>query len=320
MKIVYYFLKAFLILFTLFGLLGILGMATTSGDTTSIIIMCIWSLIGILLLILLSKHKASFVKSNIPLPTNTHIDNSVSEKNISDINAESASNTDSNSTITAESIYKNIDSLKSNNFSIIVPKSKNGEPMQYSYRNQEILDLDFDVAMKSASENSWELSAQSDGNRIALYSGADKIGYLGGTHVDMLHDWINRNDPYTIYLEGIYSENKTGIAYLVFYRDNRKYMSFREQTIVKLTNFRKEDSQMVIPFLNGGEELDLSEQYNDNSGTEYISVEESSVEIGRLPKKASDRYFNEGAAACYFDHSDYDDEKDVYIPYVVIYW
>ena len=279
---------------------------------------CIMCVVFLVSLIGLQSRKQEFFGSNSPAPLNTKSDTHTDSK--ADVVSKPGSIT--TSTIPADTVPAEpvTEKPKESKPDIVVPHTKDGAPMQYNYRNQEILDLDFDVAMKAAAENSWELSAKVDGDRIALYYSDSKIGYLGGTHVNMLQDWIKRNDPYTIYLEGIDSENKTAIAFLIFYRDNRKYMSFREQTTVKLTSYRKQDSQMVIAFLNEGEELDLSEEYNDNTGNEYVAVEESSVEIGRLPKKVADRYFNEGAAACYFDHSDYDDEKDIYIPYVIIYW
>ena len=36
--------------------------------------------------------------------------------------------------------------------------------------------------------------------------------------------------------------------------------------------------------------------------------------------KDAQRYFDEGAAAVFVDHVDYDNEKDRSIPYVKIYW
>ena len=305
-KVVYYYL--FKILFFLFLFISLYNLIENISTFNFIMF-----IVALALGIWWQSRKQEFFNSSSPAPLNTQSDAHTDSK------ADDVAKPDSvtTSTVPSESV---VEKPKEPKPDIVVPHTKDGAPMQYNYRNQEILDLDFDVAMKAAAEKSWELSAKVDGDRIALYYSDSKIGYLGGTHVDMLQDWIKRNDPYTIYLEGIDSENKTAIAFLIFYRDNRKYMSFREQTTVKLTSYRKQDSQMVIAFLNEGEELDLSEEYNDNTGNEYVAVEESSVEIGRLPKKVADRYFNEGAAACYFDHSDYDDEKDIYIPYVIIYW
>lgn len=305
-KVVYYYLLK-LVLFCFFVFYAYRLIQDFSWFNGIMCIIFLISLTG------LQSRKQEFFRSDSSAPLNPQSDTHVDNKS----GAISKPDSFTSSAVSTEPV---IEKPKEPKPDIVVPHTKDGAPMQYNYRNQEILDLDFDVAMKAANENSWELSAKVDGDRISLYYNDSKIGYLGGTHVDMLQDWIKRNDPYTIYLEGIDSENKTAIAFLIFYRDNRKYMSFREQTTVKLTSYRKQDSQMVIAFLNEGEELELSEEYNDNSGNEYVAVEESSVEIGRLPKKVADRYLNEGAAACYFDHSDYDDEKDIYIPYVVIYW
>lgn len=305
-KVVYYYL--FKILFFLFLFISLYNLIENISMFNFIMFIA-----ALVLSVWWQGRKQEFFRSNSPAPLNTQSDTYADNK----VAAISKPDSVTTSAVSSEPVGEKPKEPKPD---IVVPHTKDGAPMQYNYRNQEILDLNFDVAMRAANENSWELSAKVDGDRISLYYNDSKIGYLGGTHVDMLQDWIKRNDPYTIYLEGIDSENKTAIAFLIFYRDNRKYMSFREQTTVKLTSYRKQDSQMVIAFLNEGEELELSEEYNDNSGNEYVAVEESSVEIGRLPKKVADRYLNEGAAACYFDHSDYDDEKDIYIPYVVIYW
>lgn len=210
--------------------------------------------------------------------------------------------------------------VKEEKFELLVPKYKNSAPLAYQYGHQEILDLNYNLAIEAAQNNCWELTAEPEEDSIALYSNHKKIGILGGIRVDMLKDWIRNKDPYTIYLEGINSQDKKAIAYIAFYRDKRTKMSYREQTIVKLTNFRKEDSQMIISYLKNGDELELTEEYNDNADIEYVGVEESYTEIGRLPKKVSNRYSEEGAAGCFFDHADYDDDKDIYIPYVVIYW
>ena len=74
----------------------------------------------------------------------------------------------------------------------------------------------------------WELSANIEDGNVTLYSGENRIGILGGKRVEMMKDWIKNNDPYTIILEGIDSENKKAIAYLAFYRDKRAKMSYRE--------------------------------------------------------------------------------------------
>lgn len=209
---------------------------------------------------------------------------------------------------------------KQDKFEISIPKRKNNVPLAYQYQHQDILSLNIESAIKATENNALELSAQIDGNDVLLYSRREKIGILGGNRIDMLKDWIRNNEPYLIYLEGIDTENKKAIVHLAFYRDKREKMSWREHVTIKLTNYKKEDAQMVIPVLENGNELDLNENYSDRSASEYVGVEESYVEIGRLPKKMCERYLEEGAAGCFFDHADYDEEKDVYIPYVTIYW
>lgn len=200
---------------------------------------------------------------------------------------------------------------------ITIPNSKDGIPLAYKYSKQEIAQLNYDVAMTAVHNNSWELSAALENNEISLYLDGAKIGILSGTHVDMMKDWIKNEEPYLIYLENINTEQKTAVASLFFYRDKRKSLAYREQTVVKLTRYSDEYAQLTIPFLTPGTELDISEEYDLD--TDYVSIS-SGFEIGRLPKKISERYFEEGAAACFFDHYEEDPNSLKYIPFVSIYW
>ena len=304
------FLSTLSALFSLFGIIGI-AVFISEKDIAAMIFFTIWSMLGVFLFIFFLKHskKKPGLKSRDIPSEQSGKESGINKRMISyHVNIH-------------DKIINSVqESKRKERFNIDIPKRKNNSPLAYQYNHQEILGLNYDFAIKCAKNNTWELSANIEDGNVALYSGENRIGILGGKRVEMMKDWIKNKEPYAIILEGVDSENKKAIAYLAFYRDKRAKMSYREQTTFKLTNYRKEDQQMVISSLENGDELYLSEEYNDRTDSEYISVEESNIEIGRLPKKASDRYFNEGAAGCFFDHSDYDCEKDIYIPYVTIYW
>lgn len=310
-------------LFLLFGIMGI-AVFINEKDIAALIFFTIWSILGAFLFVFFlrssrikrsrhAKHNDAKIEHH-----NKPTTRSIATETKKDYSKLETSN--SNNEIHRQIIDSVQHSDRKEKFNVDIPKRKNNAPLAYQYNHQEILELNYNFAIECAKNNMWELSANIEDGNVTLYSGENRIGILGGKRVEMIKDLIKNNDPYTIILEGIDSENKKAIAYLAFYRDKRAKMSYREQTIVKLTNCRKDDQQMIISSLESGDELYLSEEYNDRTDSEYVSVEESYVEIGRLPKKACERYLEEGAAGCFFDHNDYDEEKDVYTPYVTIYW
>lgn len=310
-------------LFLLFGIMGI-AVFINEKDIAALIFFTIWSILGAFLFVFFLKRsrirKAKHTKRNSARNRNHNksphqMREKESAKDRSELKTANRHN-EIHSTI-IDSVQRSVQNEK---FHVDIPKRKNNAPLAYQYNHQEILDLNYDFAVECAQNNMWELSANIEDGNVTLYSGENRIGILGGKRVEMMKDWIKNKEPYTIILEGIDSENKKAIAYLAFYRDKRAKMSYREQATVKLTNCRKDDQQMIISSLESGDELYLSEEYNDRTDSEYVAVEESCVEIGRLPKKACERYLDEGAAGCFFDHNDYDEEKDIYTPYVTIYW
>lgn len=310
-------------LFLLFGIMGI-AVFINEKDIAALIFFTIWSILGAFLFVFFLKRsrirKAKHTKRNSARNRNHNksphqMREKESAKDRSELKTANRHNEIHRTII--DSVQRSVQNEK---FHVDIPKRKNNAPLAYQYNHQEILDLNYGFAIECAQNNMWELSANIEDGNVTLYSGENRIGILGGKHIEMMKDWIKNKEPYTIILEGIDPENKKAIAYLAFYRDKRAKMSYREQTTVKLTNCRKDNQQMIISSLESGDELYLSEEYNDRTDSEYVSVEESYVEIGRLPKKACERYLEEGAAGCFFDHNDYDEEKDVYTPYVTIYW
>lgn len=325
-KVLMIFLSILSGLFLLFGIMGI-AVFINEKDIAALIFFTIWSLLGAFLFVFFlrssrikrsrrAKHNDAKIEHH-----NKSTTRSIATETKKDYSKLETSNINNEIHRQIIDSVQHSDRKEKFNVDIVdIPKRKNNAPLAYQYNHQEILELNYNFVIECAQNNMWELSANIEDGNVTLYSGENRIGILGGKRVEMMKDWIKNNDPYTIILEGIDSENKKAIAYLAFYRDKRAKMSYREQTIVKLTNCRKDDQQMIISSLESGDELYLSEEYNDRTDSEYVAVEESCVEIGRLPKKACERYLDEGAAGCFFDHNDYDEDKDVYTPYVTIYW
>lgn len=311
-NVVFAVLEVFFILFSLFGLLGIAVMSNES-DSFGTIVYVVWVVIGAIVLTILffkSKHYKLFFrhtskKNKKPNPQSS--DNIIAKSDL---------NNDNNNFAKSE---RDSDKKEEEKIEIKCPKTKDGAPLAYTYNHQEILDLNFDVAMIAANKNEWELTAELVADQIALYSSGEKIGVLAGKRVDMMRDWLVRKDPYIIYLEGIDSENKKAIAFLAFYKDKRKAMEYREQSVIKLTNYKGSEKQLIISMIDDGSELSLSEEYNEKNGAEYIGVKTDGYEIGKLPKKYMDKYNEEGAEGCFMEKCDYDDYGDL-IPYVRIYW
>lgn len=298
----------------LFALIGILGVVTfiDGRDPYALIFFILWALFGIFLLFFFSKrarsHPSKIAEDTTHSPVKEESDPVPSVQNTAVNINQPFSNIAETSTDDA------------NIPSITIPEKKDGVPLAYRYNHQEIFDSNFDAVLQFAKDGKYELSASANGNNTSLYIQGTLIGCLKGRRAEMLNDWIQNKEPYLIYLERIDVESQKVIVFLAFYRDKRSKMSYREQTTVKLTNFKHEDHQMVISALENGDELSLSEEYNDRTDSNYVVVEKDFVEIGRLPKKTCERYLDEGAAGCFFDHSDYDEVNDIYTPYVVIYW
>lgn len=172
------------------------------------------------------------------------------------------------------------------------------------------------LALDMQRKNSWELIIKLSGEDLNLYWESREIGKLID-RVDMVKDWINRGDLLKVWLENIGSSGN--FVRLAFYRDEMKRLADKESSVVKLTRCYNEDAQFSMSGLKDGEKLDFDDNYesDDPDGTIWITYGSA---IGTLPKRTAQRYLNEGAAAVFLDHLDYDIEKDKEIPYVKIYW
>lgn len=165
------------------------------------------------------------------------------------------------------------------------------------------------LALEMQQTNDWSLEAVKAGSGISLNYHGRPLGVLDNADkAKMVSDWIERGDPFLVFLSHYGEKNTVAIA---FYLDEQSRLSYRESTVSKLTRYAGEDAQFSLSLMSDGEPLDFDEE---DDGIVAIS------DIGYLPKSVAARYNQEGAAGVFVDHIDYDDEKDKYIPYVKIYW
>lgn len=285
-------LKIALYIFTIFGIIGVIS-GFSPFDIWMILFYVVWTLLGILCLYLYHKWKIFKESKAIQKPTDTF----PSLKHIS----------------SAQKTTDILPNPKSNSHrpSVSIPVVQGESTLVYRYPKQPVFDLNYNNAMILAEEQKWELTAKKSENDILLYGHDDIfVGKLGGNRVEMLSDWLMRNEPYIILLENVNTESKEAVVFLGFYRDFNKYYADRESSIVKLTRYQNETAQLSILAFKQYEKLELDE-YDDK-----INVDD----IGWLSGKIAQRLIDNGYSACVFDHYDYDDEKDVYIPYVKIFW
>lgn len=171
-------------------------------------------------------------------------------------------------------------------------------------------------AMKMKTSNNWEITPKMEDDKISLYFYSVKFGDLIDK-ADIVKDWLNRNDVVKCWLEN-FGDSGNYIA-LAFYREEQKRLANHPSTVVRLTRYSNEDAQFAISLLKDGAMLDFEESrdYEDPEDTVYITYGDS---IGALPKTTAKKYLEEGAAAVFLDHVDYDVNKEKDIPYVKIYW
>lgn len=168
-----------------------------------------------------------------------------------------------------------------------------------------------------AKEKDLELTADyGEDDSIVLSHKGTTCAVLRGRE-DMVSDWLDRGDPFLIYLDSY--KDGAATVHIIFYRDEQKRLSHRESQVVRLTRYANEDAQIGLIGVKSGDKVELSAEYDARSGDEYVAVD-NGFEIGALPKAAANRYLSEGAAGAFIDHVDYDIDKDKSIPYVIIYW
>ena len=196
--------------------------------------------------------------------------------------------------------------------SVNIPSRMDNLYLIYSYTNIKFSPSDnapqIADAMKKNAE--FELTIQErDGAFYAIYDAAVFGEILDRT--DMIQDWLHRGDPIRCWVKE-YGLDENILA-LAFYRDEHARLAHRESGVYRLTKYANQGAQDMMAFYHDGDKVDLSEDMYEECA---VSVES----IGYLPKKAAQRYIDEGAAAAFIDHIDYDVDKEKDIPYVKIYW
>lgn len=304
-KALLWILLIFCIIGCLFGATGILvGLSDSVGMT---IFACVWTVVFLLICIKIFKN----IK-NLKLNKNNIDSNKIIPKSID--------NESQNNNIVEKFNVHNNHQKTDNHYQVNYPKQKQNTPIAYTYDNQKVILLKSKLhEIQSLNQND-ELFAVENQDRIVILKKTTPIGILENEQrSEMVKDWIKKEEPFSIYVKNVSLSPYSLTVFIAFYRDKRKHLAYRETSSFKLTNYRKDESQMVICCMNDTDEIELVESCDIN-GNDCVYAEVDGVEIGKLPKKISNRYFDEGAYACYFDYFEYEDEKDIYIPFVTIYW
>lgn len=158
----------------------------------------------------------------------------------------------------------------------------------------------------------WELCD----NKVKLMYGGVHAGDLYFKH-DMFSDYAKRGDPVVVYLNE--ADDATGDykVEIAFFRDKKKQYKYREQTVVALTAYKKEDRQDIISAMEPGDEIEV--EY-DSEKDKYVAV--YGDVIGTFPEKIGERLEEQEPTFVIFDSADETEEGDeiIYKPYVKIYW
>ena len=199
---------------------------------------------------------------------------------------------------------------------ITIPEWKDGAERKYWY-SVKINVTDMKTLSERAIAKEFLLDVKEISGEIHVFSGNNDIGILEDK-VDMIQDWLKRNDPYFFCMEHVYPDEPekpcTGI--LAFYHDKRKGQEWRDQTVVALTAYKGEEKQSTICFCKEGEELQLEEDYEHE---DTIIVLSCGGEIGKLPKKYAKKYLDEDAYGVFYGKTEFDDDYKEK-PFVRIIW
>ena len=202
---------------------------------------------------------------------------------------------------------------------IVVPSRIGDAKLVYHYDREKAKNVNYGAVSEMVSAKSWELGAKLVNGVIWLTLNGNPVMQLESDfRAKMLADWIQRDDPYKIYIPNVHTETKDVVLSLAFYRTVESMTKGHEYQVVKLQSYAGEDKQEAIAFLGENDELEIEDDYTDD-GDEVHHVVSQIGPIGRLPRQVEKRIAEEGYYKCYVDRIDYD-ENDRYVPYVRIYW
>lgn len=182
-----------------------------------------------------------------------------------------------------------------------------GNPLRYSYLLDVIPAAGTDIgAVWQGVDKYVELIPEGDNISVLL------AGFLFG-HINkpdkakMLSDWKRKDLPYQAILAS------AGSVRLGFYKDERRGQEWREQTVCKLTRYKKVDSQDALAYMYAGQICDAE----DDDGTVWVS--DGVENIGALPAAFVDRFNDEDCYGVFIEKIEEDSDGN-FVPYVRIYW
>lgn len=203
--------------------------------------------------------------------------------------------------------------------SYIKHDSYNGKHLSYEYiadftpvNLEAVHSLIEDTSLQTNHQFKWELG---DGKVKLLYGGE----YAGDLYFkfDMFSDYARRGDPVVVYLKKVDDMAGEYEVEIAFFRDKEKQYQYREQTVVALTAYKKEDRQDIISTMEPGDEIEV--EY-DSEKDKYVAVYGDI--IGTFPAKIGERLEEQDPTFVIFDSADETEDGDeiIYKPYVKIYW
>lgn len=154
--------------------------------------------------------------------------------------------------------------------------------------------------------------AQADGS-ISLMRNGCHVAHLSG-RVQMCADWLRRGDPVRCEFTGFHGGSEHVV--LCFYRNEEKRLSHHSTVTVKLTAYSSEAKQESICLLQAGDKLTCDE--SDTAAGRVDVKDYSGENIGRLPKKYSDIFIEDGFAGIFVDQLE-EDCNGIIVPHVKIY-
>ena len=196
-------------------------------------------------------------------------------------------------------------------YDVIAPSKIDGAPLAYQYTVQ-IEATNRDAAYAAAEAEQWELTAKEVGDEVHVFAGDADVGVLREQE-KMMRDWLRKGNPFRLYIENIGETDFR--ARLLFYLDRRKGQSDREQSVVPLTGWSKDDAQDALIGAKTGDELELDEDVIAHTANVLCS----GAPIGKLPPAIMRRLQEETPYGLWLDALEETEDFKIK-PVVRIYW
>lgn len=215
-----------------------------------------------------------------------------------------------------ETSMDQLDSL-SDRTTVRVPKI--GECIEvYSYIKFPITVLDRTVLQQMYNTDQWNCTFEIDEGIVNIVHNGIKFALITNPQKrEMISDWLVRGDPIRCELTGTHYGKEHII--LAFYRNEEKRLENREKIIIKLISYHSEEKQDGISHLVEGEKLTIKEDEFNFEKVVFEVLDWCQEPIGKLPAKYAKMYLDQPFSGVFFDHAEYDEENDIYIPYIRFY-